>query len=219
MARKLEAAAGPAGRRPMPPTILFDASHWHTRFVPADGVGDWIEKAFMTPESPLFNDDHKHLRHADIAYLWATVENRRQMRRVIGQCEEVTFRCGAWQKGRQEQQMEEWFGRVPAYLITLDAVYVNECSDLEWCALVEHELYHIAHRQDEFGAPAFTKDGLPKLGIRGHDVNEFVGVVERYGVGSPDSAIAKMVRAANAGPKISHISIAQACGTCLLKAA
>ncbi|WP_429498942.1 putative metallopeptidase [Robbsia andropogonis] len=173
----------------------------------------------MTPESPLFNDDHKHLRQADIAYLWATVENKRQMRRVIGQCEEVTFRCCAWQKGRQEQQMEEWYGRVPAYLITLDAVYANECSDLEWCALVEHELFHIAHKQDEFGAPAFTREGLPKLGIRGHGVEEFVGIVRRYGVGGAAGETAKLVSAAMQAPEIGHADISRMCGTCLLRAA
>ncbi len=42
---------------------------------------------------------------------------------LLGQCEEVTFRAGAWQKGRQEQQMRDWFGNVPDFLITLDADY------------------------------------------------------------------------------------------------
>ena len=38
--------------------------------------------------------------------------------------------------------MMQWFGRVPAFLITLAADYCAECSDAEFCALVEHELYH-----------------------------------------------------------------------------
>lgn len=208
-----------ARTRPAPPEILFDESNWTKHFVPADGLAEWVAKTLMDESSPLYNEDHKHLHYADIEYLWAAVENKRQMRRVVGQCEEVTFRCGAWQKGRQEQQMKEWFGRVPAYLITLDAHYARECSDIEFCALVEHELFHIAHKLDAFGQPDFTREGLPKLGIRDHDVSEFVGVVKRYGVGHPEGALAQMVEAAKAGPTISKVSIAQMCGTCLLRAA
>jgi len=173
----------------------------------------------MREGSPLHNPDHQHLRDADIAYLWANQQNSSKMRRVVGQCEEVTFRCGAWQKGRQEQQMEEWFGRVPAYLITLDAKYAVECSDIEWCALIEHELYHLAQKTDEFGAPAFTKDGMPKLGIQGHDVEEFVGIVRRYGAGAAAGDTAKLVTAAQRVPEIAELNIAQACGTCLRKVA
>jgi hypothetical protein len=141
------------------------------------------------------------------------------MRRVVGQCEEVMIRAGGWQKARQEQQLYEWFGRVPAFLITLDAQYARDCGDLEWCALVEHELYHVGHRLDEFGEPAFTKDGLPKLGIRGHDVEEFTGIVRRYGIGAAAGDTAKLVAAAQRPAEIGQVAIAQACGTCMLRAA
>lgn len=205
--------------RPHPPESLFDAGSWFRRFMPADGVAEWVAKTLLSEHSPIYNADHLHLKDVDIEYLWAAHENSRQMRRVVGQCEEMTFRCGAWQKGRQEQQMHEWFGRVPTYLITFDAMYAAECSDTEWCALIEHELYHIAQRTDEFGAPAFTKDGLPRLGIRSHDVEEFVGIVRRYGVGAAAGETAKLVHAASKTPEVAAINIAQACGTCLLRVA
>jgi hypothetical protein len=187
--------------------------------MPAEGVAQWMHEVLLNERSPLYNADHLHLEDADIEFLWAHQENSKQMRRVVGQCEEVTFRCGAWQKGRQEQQMHEWFGRVPTYLITFDAMYANECSDIEWCALVEHELFHIAQKTDLFGAPAFTKEGLPKLGIRSHDVEEFVGIVRRYGVGAAAGDTAKLVAAAQKVPEVGALNIAQACGTCLLRAA
>ncbi|WP_414143866.1 hypothetical protein [Burkholderia territorii] len=41
------------------------------------------------------------------------------------------IRVGGWQRARQKQQLCEWFGRVRAFLITLDAHYTLECSDLE----------------------------------------------------------------------------------------
>ncbi|MBY4726616.1 MULTISPECIES: putative metallopeptidase [Burkholderia] len=209
----------PGSNRPMPPDALFDDSNWFRHLMPADGVNDWVHHTFLRDGAPLHNGDHAHLVDADVAYLWAAVENVRQMRRVVGQCEEVMIRAGGWQRARQEQQLCEWFGRVPAFLITLDAHYARECSDMEWCALVEHELYHIGQRDDGFGAPAFTKDGMPKLGIRGHDVEEFVGIVRRYGVGGGAGDTAKLVDAARRAPEVGHVDIARACGTCILRAA
>ncbi|RQZ78830.1 hypothetical protein DF056_20780 [Burkholderia cepacia] len=211
--------AAPASDRPMPPDALFEPSNWFRRLMPADGVNDWVHHTFLRDGAPLHNEDHAHLVDADVAYLWAAVENVRQMRRVVGQCEEVMIRAGGWQRARQEQQLCEWFGRVPAFLITLDAHYARECSDMEWCALVEHELYHIGQRDDGFGAPAFTKDGMPKLGIRGHDVEEFVGIVRRYGAGAAAGDTAKLVDAARRAPEVGHVDIARACGTCILRAA
>jgi hypothetical protein len=129
------------------------------------------------------------------------------------------FRDSGWQRGRKEQQFQEWFGRIPEFLITLDADYARQASDLEWCALVEHELYHIGQRTDDYGQPAFSKDGRPKLGIRGHDVEEFVGIVRRYGVGGAAGDTATLVEAANRAPEVGSVSIAHACGTCILRAA
>jgi len=211
--------AEPASNRPMPPDAFFDDSNWFRHLMPADGVNDWVHHTFLRDGAPLHNGDHAHLVDADVAYLWAAVENVRQMRRVVGQCEEVMIRAGGWQRARQEQQLCEWFGRVPAFLITLDAHYARECSDMEWCALVEHELYHIGQRDDGFGTPAFTKDGMPKLGIRGHDVEEFVGIVRRYGTGAAAGDTAKLVDAARRSPEVGHVDIARACGTCILRAA
>lgn len=217
--KKQEIAEFVAPKRPLPPDFLFSEESWLKPIAPADGLAEWVNESLLQEGAPLYNPDHGHVFYADIAYLWAAVENKKQMRRVIGQCEEVMIRAGGWQKARQEQQLYEWFGRVPKFLITLDANYARECSDLEWCSLIEHELYHVGQRKDEFGEPAFTKDGEPKLGIRGHDVEEFVGIVRRYGVGAAAGDTAKLVEAARRPAEIGHIAIAQACGTCLLRAA
>lgn len=214
----MKKASKPTGLiRPAPPEALFE-SPWLT-FMPAPEVRSWARAMFLAEDATLHNEDHSHLEYANFEFLWASGGFARQGRTVLGQCEEVTFRAGPWQKGRQEQQMREWFGSVPDFVITLDADYSRKCSDAEFCALVEHEMYHIGHAKDDFGQPAFTKAGLPKLAMRGHDVNEFVGVVRRYGVGRPDGDLAQMVAAANAGPEIRGHTIAHACGTCLLMAA
>lgn len=210
-------SAPPASTRPLPPVEYTEPLYG--RYRPAPEALKWAQDMFLRDTGELFNEDHAHLEYAGIEFLWAPNGFAKQGRTVIGQTEEVTFRCGPWQKGRQQQQMFDWFGSVPDYLITLDAQYCLTCTDAEFCALVEHELYHIGQEKDLFGSPAFTKDGRPKLTIRGHDVEEFVGVVRRYGVGHPDGTLARLVAAANNAPEVAKINIARACGTCLLKAA
>lgn len=205
--------------RPSPPAGFGHEggdNGWRQVLHPASEIAAWVQSAILANDGSLHNPDHAHLIEADIAFLWASTAFAKQGRTVLGQAERVMFRASGWQKARQEQQMIEWFGRVPAFVITLAADYCLICSDAEFCALVEHELYHIAQDADEFGAPKFGKDGLPKLVLRGHDVEEFVGVVRRYGA-SQD--VQRLVDAANKPAEAGNFNIARACGTCLLRAA
>ncbi|HBV3784369.1 TPA: hypothetical protein MDV65_000929 [Klebsiella pneumoniae] len=210
--------AGNDNRRPYPP-VNFTGENWlpYTRLIPAAEIGEWISQNILSEEGRIHNPDHTHLVDADVAFMWASGSFAKSGRIVLGQCEQVMMRAGGWQKSRMEQQMHEWFGRIPKFIITLAADYCEQCNDLEFCALVEHELFHIAQKVDEYGAPKFTKEGLPVLTLRDHDVNEFIGVVERYGAGAPDSNINKMIKAAQSGPTVSAVNIARSCGTCLLR--
>lgn len=205
-------------KRPYPPESLF-TGEGESLFRPAREVGEWVRSEVLEESGMLHNPEHKHLLWADLEFLWAAEGYTQKQRRVVGTAEQVTFRAGGWQKARQEEQMRQWFGRVPTYLITLDAQYAANADDIAWCALVEHELYHVAQAKDEFGAPAFTKEGIPKLCIRGHDVEEFVGVVRRYGIGDPGGAIAQLVAAAKSRPEVSEARVRGACGTCHLQLA
>ena len=207
-------------KRPMPPEHIgkFNDGHWG-RYTPAPELSKFVTETFLTEDAPLYNKDHEHLLGANVQFLWAPSGFEKQMRFVVGQCEKVAFRCGPWQKGRQEQQMMEWFGVVPDFLITLDASYCFECENIDFCALLEHELYHIGQKLDKYGQPAFDKFGNAQLDIRGHDVEEFVGIVERYGVGNQNSATARLVKAGTAKPTVSKLNIFHACGTCILRAA
>lgn len=205
--------------RPAPPDSLLaiaEHSDGGTRVAPAPDVLEWVNAEILADTGSIHNPDHAHLIDADIAIMWASSAFIKQGRTVVGQAEHVAFRAGGWQKARMEQQMMDWFGRVPAYIITLAADYCSQCSDAEFCSLLEHELYHIAQSKDAFGAPKFTQDGMPKLEMRSHDVEEFVGVVRRYGASEDVRAL---VDAASKPPEVSGINIARACGTCILKSA
>lgn len=205
--------------RPMPPGELLELSElsdFGIRLTPAPEVWEWLQAEILADTGSIHNEDHAHLLDADIRVMWASAAFNKKGRTVVGQAEQVAFRAGGWQKVRMEQQMFDWFGSVPAYIITLAADYCSQCSDADFCALVEHELYHIAHANDKYGQPAFTKEGAPKLEMRGHDVEEFVGVVRRYGA-SPD--VQALVDAANSPAEVGKLNISRACGTCLLKSA
>ena len=211
--------------RPFPPTDLIDQAEEEEaiRIAPAVELKEWVIKNYLTIGGQLHNPDHDHiseLLHDDetfLAFTWASSACQSKKRMVLGQCEKVMFNQGGWKKARQEQQMRDWFGCVPAYLITIDASFCEQASDHDFCALIEHELYHIGQERNEEGELMWSAStGLPKLYLRGHDVEEFHGVVQRYGA-SPD--VQKMVELANDGPTISRANIAHACGTCLLKLA
>lgn len=203
--------------RPLPPLALV-TDPTAPSFVPATELEAWARATFIEEGATLENPEHAHLRVASLGFLWATVSNSRHGRGIAGQCEMMPpMAMGKWARARAEQQIEDWFGAVPDFLITLDAHYSAQASDAEFCALVEHELLHAGQAKDRFGAPAFTREGRPKFTLRGHDVEEFVSIVRRYGTISGD--VRALVDAAKNRPEVAPASVAQACGTCQLRAA
>lgn len=203
----------PRINRPHPPQALIES--YGGLFVPAQEVWDWVKACILDESGPLYNPDHQHLKDARVGILWTSEPNVRQGVPVVGMAEIPLFRAGRWQKARQEQQIIEWFGEIPEFLITLDAQYASEVPDSVFAALVEHELYHCAQALDEFGMPKYAKDGSPKLTMRGHDVEEFVGIVRRYGAGNAAGQTAQLVAAAQKSPEITPLQLTHACGTCL----
>lgn len=208
--------AKPTLQRPRPPSDLVDLNSlvMPDRFVPAPYVREWIENAFLYDDAPLFNPDHRHLMDAQLGVLWTNCDNTRNMRVVLGQAELMPpMAMGKWARARAIQQIEEWFEGMPDFLLTFSAPAAAGMDDASFCALVEHELYHCAQNQDLFGMPKFKNDGTPSFGIRGHDVEEFVGVVARYGASA--AGVTAMVDAAQHAPLVGAASIAGVCGTCL----
>jgi hypothetical protein len=199
--------------RPLPPEELIE-DIVNDLFVPDDDLRSWIIDTFIAETGRLANADHAHLREAFLGVLWTNCDNSRNMRSVIGQAELMPpMAMGKWQRARATQQVVEWFGELPDFLLTFSAPAAATMDDASFCALIEHELYHCAQKLDRYGMPAFNKEGQPVFAIRGHDVEEFVGVVERYGAQA--AGVTDMVEAAKRGPLVGMASIAGACGTCL----
>ena len=197
-------------QRPKPPE--FDVTG--PRFMAAPELSDWFRAVFIDEDGPLANPEHAHLRQATIGVLWTTVGNSRGGRRIVGQAEMGDpMAMGKWAKERARQQVEAWFGHIPDFVMTIDALDAAERDDAEFCALIEHELMHMAQVLDPFGEPKFRKDGRPVFGIRGHDVEEFTAIVRRYGAAA--AGVAEFIAAGNRPPEIASVRISQACGTCM----
>ncbi|MEW5969279.1 MAG: putative metallopeptidase [Pseudomonadota bacterium] len=208
--------------RPFPPQELIDKADEEEaiRLAPAPDLMNWVIANFLTIGGPLHNPDHDHIaelihdNEEFMAFAWASSACMAKKRMVLGQCEKVMFNQGGWKKARQEQQMRDWFGYVPVYLITIDASYCDQATDRDFCALIEHELYHIGVERDEEGDPLISEmTGLPKHYLAGHDVEEFVGVVKRWGA---DESVKRLIEVAKQAPFVSDVNISKCCGTCLI---
>jgi hypothetical protein len=173
-------------------------------FLAAPEIYEWLHNTILNPDHEWYNNDHSHLmdyRVSEISFLWAQNAYIKKNKVILGECEKVMMMAGGWKRERQEMWFKDTLGDVPTYLITLDANYCRDCTDAEFAALVEHELYHISHKADEFGDPAFTQDGKPQLEIVSHDVEEFFGVVRRYG---GDEAVRRMAELQDCDPQIKY---------------
>lgn len=208
--------------RPFPPTELIDQAEQEEaiRLAPAPELKEWVVKNWLTVGGELHNPDHDHiaeLLHDNeefLAFAWASSAAVAKKRMVLGQCEKVMFNQGGWKKARQEQQMRDWFGFVPQYLITIDATYCEQASDRDFCRLIEHELYHIGVERDADGEIIYSDHtGLPKHYLAGHDVEVFFGEIRQHGV---DSSVQRLLDIAKNAPFASETNIAACCGNCVV---
>jgi hypothetical protein len=201
--------------RPTPPRNVNELAP--SAFVPAPDLETWIRSTFLESQGPLYNPDHQHLEFATLGVLWTNVTYRKQQRWILGQAEDPKGNTGgAWKKGQREQQLEQWFGAVPDFIITLYAPRLAAFDDRSFCAIIEHELYHCAQATMDTGALRFHRDGRPMYAIRGHDYEQFFGVVARYGLDKDARAVFEL---ANQQPSLPDEVLQAACGTCLQKAA
>jgi hypothetical protein len=200
-----------ATSRPVPPDDVGEDVP--ERFVPDPAFVEWIRDTFIAATGPLANIEHEHLMDAHIGVLWTNAVNVSKMRHVLATAEIPQTMGGAWKRGRAEQQMQDWFGFAPHFVLTFYAPECARLTDRSFCALVEHELYHCAQAENHYGAPRFDRvTGEPIYAIRGHDVEVFTGEVRRYGMVSPD--VRDLLAAAKARPEIGDALIGVACGTC-----
>ena len=140
--------------------------------------------------------EHLHLVDNDIEvdYVMRNTEKVRGGRIVLGSVHEPT--CQGEMAPLFEWMLERLLGKLPRFLVILDAEYWEQADARAREILIFHELCHIRQKLDRYGSPRFDKDGLPVYGLHGHDVEEFTAVVGRYGAHNPD--IDRFIKAATA---------------------
>jgi hypothetical protein len=185
---------------------------------PSTELGDWMMNTFVHEDGELSNEEHAHLRNANIAAIWTNVEFEDGLMPVAGMAEIVKVNGKPWPRAERTDHLCLLHGNIPQARIWLYAPYVATLDDGSFCALVEHELYHLAHKHDKNNEPMFDDEGRPVLTSRAHDVSEFIPVVERYGVGAVHPNVRRMVEAAKKKPLVSGESIRLVCGTCAASA-
>jgi hypothetical protein len=186
---------------------------------PAPRLRDWTREVFIQEGGALQNSDQEHLQHARIGMCWTTVEWHRKDKRIAGEAQLARPQgSNAWSKARERRQLRRMFDEfeaLPDFLITVNADWVtgrlDEGTPYAVCALIEHELYHCAQGTDADGFPAFdSQTGRPKWTIDPHDVEEFVGVAERYGAATDD--LQRMQGALRRGPTVEEATVEATCG-------
>lgn len=130
--------------------------------------------------------EHAHLRDGEacIDWLMRTGEKRKGGRTVLGTAYMPTVQGEL--RDMFEWMLQRLLGRMPDFLIVLDRDFWRQASPAVREILVFHELSHCVHAEDKYGAPRFTREGLPIWGLKGHDVEEFTATVARYGAWNED---------------------------------
>ena len=199
-------------RPPIPP--IFDELSHHPRFEPdQDGLGAWARATVIDDGGPLHDPVHAHLARASIGWRWTDGPAQSRGRPIMGEARLIPPPQERWGKLMADWQLFQWFGEVPDFTITISADFARDCDHWSFCALIEHELYHCGQAVDMFGMPRFSRDGFPIFTMRGHDVEEFVDVVARYGTRATGTDA--LAAAAEAGPIFGQAQINAACGSCL----
>jgi hypothetical protein len=181
------------------PRPTWEDVHGDRRYWPFPELEQWVREVFIEG-GPLYNADHEHLQMASIGFVMAAEEQKHKGQRSLGFA----------QLGDPGGKVNDWFHGVPDFLITLDAGYLMDCDAVAACAVIEHELYHCGHAKDKWGEPKYDSDDRPVFWIRPHDIEEFSGVIARYGAWNMDLMDAQ--RAMTKGPEIPKVHIDGVCG-------
>lgn len=198
-----------------PEAPFSEREAWRLRIEEDARVSRWLQEHIVSEDGGLHNPDHAHLELAEIGVMWTDAPLERRSKRIIGAAEIPSPRGNPITKLRQRWALQELDLEHVDFLITLDSVWCSNASDREFLALLEHELYHCGQATDENGYPRFNqRTGDPIWTIRAHDVEEFSGVVRRYGARAAGPGVEELVEAAEGEPEVGAVEVAAVCGTC-----
>lgn len=198
--------------RPLPPKGMFTLAD---ALQPAPELEEWLRKVFINKDAPLFSLRHEHLREMTFGCFWSNAQVVRGGKRKAAAVEDPMIRAGTWGIQRHNHFLTAVFGFIPDFLLTVDVMVVRFYEDIEFLALCKHELCHMGQKVDAYDMPKLDREtGKPKPTIVGHDVEEFVDVVELFGAAAAGPEVVRLVAAANQPAYYTDKDIRAACGTC-----
>lgn len=142
---------------PIPPipAVLFERRDWT---VPSPEWEQWARSTFIDSASKLCDPGLAHLEGAIVGFLLtnAAIKIKGELKAGLGGVCKPSGETHT--KAQREQQLKEWFGLVPDFLITLSVSQFGSTRHV--CSLVNHELRHCGVETDQNGAK-FGQDGRP----------------------------------------------------------
>lgn len=117
----------------------------------------------------LIQSHHEELTNATIALAWALAWKA-----------DVDGRCTIG-KCRKASDLDRELVKID-FVILLSAEFWRAAKEPQRIALLDHELHHATVRLDRDGEPVRDERGRVCYRMRKHDIEEFSGVVQRYGL-------------------------------------
>lgn len=124
----------------------------------------WRDSELEEIGKSLIQKHHNHLLEAEISYLVTSRAMSRAGKRVAG-------------KARKTSGVLKYYARADFEIVVSGAIW-GEMLQAEREALVDHELSHCSVEHDD--------DGNRNWVFRGHDIEEFIAVVDRHGLWHED---------------------------------
>lgn len=204
-----------AGMPDVPPDMREEVlNREYGIFRPSPDWASWAYDTFIREGAPLENEEHAHLQSANVGFLLTNLLHRKQGWVTLGTAELVVMNGDPWKTGRKSQQIREWFGEAPNFIVTLHSPFLAAENSRRICRLAEHELLHCGWAKWPDGELRVDAEGGPVWGLRRHDWEGFFGEVARYGVEGNHAEFALMVDAALREPTVTDEMLAHGCGTC-----
>lgn len=190
--------------RPRPPAELRFPSALGA-FTPDLALAAFVRQHFLTPAALFYDPDFQHLARAKIGFVWTNARDSKGGRVTSGMAELVRVPPKPqWKEAARLDQIHTWFGGLVDFVVTLHGPFSARANDAAFYALVDHELSHCDQARGAWGARLWNKrTGKPKWAIRGHDVEQHVGTVRRWGIDATGTRA--LVEAALEVPRFAHL--------------
>ncbi len=135
-------------------------------------------------------EEHRHLADATIGYVFRDDELTRHGKVIVAEAilvERILPSDKRWSRFIKWSLQRVLSGNLPDFLVLIDRNLWDGFDAEQKLALIDHELSHCWYATEDDGTTQkFHQDGSPWWTIRGHDLEEFCGVVDRRGLWNED---------------------------------